>query len=88
MKIKPIGKRILVKPILAAEKSLGGIIIPEVAQDKPIQGEVVAVASESSVKVGEIVMFGKFSGQEIEFEAVKYLIMREEDLMAIIHDKA
>lgn len=88
MKIKPIGKRILVKPTVASEKSLGGIIIPEVAQDKPIQGEVVAVASESSVKVGEIVMFGKFSGQEVEFEAVKYLIMREEDLMAIIHDKA
>ena len=78
MKIKPIGKRILVKPTVASEKSLG---------DKPIQGEVVAVASESSVKVGEIVMFGKFCGQEVEFEAVKYLIMREEDLMAIIHDK-
>lgn len=86
MKIRPIGKRILVKPIQAAETSLGGIIIPEVAQDKPIRGEILAVGEECKVKVGEIVMFGKFGGQEIEFESVKYLMMREEDIMAVLHE--
>jgi len=86
MKIKPLGKRILVKPIRAAEMTPGGIILPEVTNDKPIKGEIIAVGSDCSVRVGEIVMYGKFGGQELEFEGVKYLMMREEDIMATVHE--
>ncbi len=86
MKIKPLGKRILVKPIQAAEMTPGGIFLTEVSNDKPIKGEIIAVGDECKVKVGEIVMYGKFGGQELEFEGVKYLMMREEDLMATVHE--
>lgn len=86
MKIKPIGKRCLIRPIEAAQISLGGIHIPGIAQEAPIKGKIIAVGNECTVKVGETVMFGKFSGQEIEFEQQKYLIMREEDIMAFLHD--
>ena len=79
----------LVKPAPAEEKTIGGIIIPDTAKEKPLQGEVIATGNgtkdeEMVVKVGDTVLYGKYSGQEIEFEGVKYLIMRQSDILAIL----
>ena len=89
MNIKPLADRVLVKPAAAEEKTLGGIIIPDSAKEKPLKGEVVAVGNgtkdeEMVVKVGDNVLYGKYAGTEIEFEGVKYLMMRQSDIFAII----
>lgn len=89
MAIKPLADRVLVKPAPAEEKTIGGIIIPDTAKEKPLQGEVIATGNgtkdeEMVVKVGDTVLYGKYSGQEIEFEGVKYLIMRQSDILAIL----
>lgn len=89
MAIKPLADRVLVKPAPAEEKTIGGIIIPDTAKEKPLQGEVIATGNgtkeeEMIVKVGDTVLYGKYSGQEIEFEGVKYLIMRQSDILAIL----
>lgn len=87
--VKPLHDRVIVKPEEKAEKTAGGIIIPDTAQEKPQRGEVVAVGSGKideplTVKVGDTVLFGKYSGTEIELEGEKYLLMKESDIFVII----
>ncbi len=89
MNIRPIGDRVLIRPAAAEEKTIGGIIIPDSAKEKPLKGEIVAVGTgtkdeEMVVKVGDKVLFTKFSGMEIELEGEKFLMMRQSDLLAII----
>lgn len=89
MAIKPLADRVLVKPAPAEEKTIGGIIIPDTAKEKPLQGEVIATGNgtkdeEMIVKVGDTVLYGKYAGQELEFDGVKYLIMRQSDIVAIL----
>lgn len=89
MNIKPLADRVLVKPAAAEEKSIGGIIIPDTAKEKPQKGEVVAVGNgtkdeEMVVKVKDVVLYGKYAGTELELEGEKYLIMRQSDILAII----
>ena len=89
MKIKPLADRVLVKPAEAEEKTVGGIIIPDSAKEKPLKGEVVATGNgtkdeEMVVKAGDAVLYGKYSGTEIELEGEIYLIMRQSDILAII----
>ncbi len=77
----------LVLPAPAEEKTIGGIIIPDTAKEKPLQGEVVAVGNgtkEMILKVGDNVLDGKYSGSELEYEGVKYLMMRQNDVLAIL----
>jgi chaperonin GroES len=87
--IKPLADRVIVKPAAAEEKTSGGIIIPDTAKEKPQRGTVVAAGPGKkdepvTVKVGDTVLYGKYSGQEIPFEGEEYLIMRESDILAII----
>ena len=89
MAIKPLADRVLVKPAPAEEKTIGGIIIPDTAKEKPSKGEVIATGNgtkdeEMVVKVGDTVLYGKYAGQEIEFEGVKYMIMRQSDIIAVL----
>ena len=88
MNVKPLADRVLILPAPAEEKTIGGIIIPDTAKEKPLQGKVVAVGNgtkdeEMVVKVGDEVLYGKYSGTELEFEGTKYLIMRQSDVLAI-----
>lgn len=89
MNIKPLADRVLVKPAPAEEKTVGGIIIPDSAKEKPLKGEVVAVGKgtkdeEMVVKPGDQVLYGKYAGTELEFDGTTYLIMRQSDVLAII----
>jgi chaperonin GroES len=89
MKIQPLADRVLVKPAPAEEKTVGGIIIPESAKEKPLKGEVIACGGGTKdetmvVKPGDVVLYGKYSGQELEFEGQKYLMMRQSDLLAVL----
>lgn len=89
MNIKPLADRVLVKPAAAEEKTVGGIIIPDSAKEKPLKGEIVAVGNgtkdeEMVVKSGDTVLYGKYAGTEIELDNETYLIMRQSDLLAII----
>ena len=89
MNIKPLADRVLILPAPAEEKTIGGIIIPDTAKEKPLQGKVVAVGSgtkdeEMVIAVGDQVLYGKYTGTEVELEGVKYLIMRQGDVLAII----
>lgn len=89
MKIKPLADRVLVKPAVAEEKTVGGIIIPDSAKEKPLKGEVIAAGNgtkdeEMVVKSGDKVLYGKYAGTEIEWESQTYLIMRQSDILAII----
>ena len=89
MNIKPLADRVLILPAPAEEKTIGGIIIPDTAKEKPLQGEVVAVGNgtkdeEMVVKTGDNVLYGKYAGTEIDFDGEKYLIMRQSDILAII----
>lgn len=89
MNIKPLADRVLVKPAAAEEKTVGGIIIPDTAKEKPLQGSVLAVGSgtkdeEMVLKAGDTVLYGKYSGTEIELEGEKYLIMRQSDVLAVL----
>lgn len=89
MKIKLLADRVLVKAAEAEEKTVGGIIIPDTAKEKPLKGEVVAVGTgtkdeEMVVKVGEQVLYGKYAGTELELDGVNYLIMRQSDILAVI----
>jgi len=94
MKLKPLADRVVVKPIEPEEVKHGAIIIPDTAKEKPQEGEVIAVgpgkASDSEektsmeVKVGDRVLYGKYSGTEITVDGEEYLIMRESDILAII----
>lgn len=87
--IKPLSDRVLIKPAEAEQKTQSGIIIPDTAKEKPMEGEVVAVGTGKkdepmTVKVGDRVLYGKYSGTEISVDDQKYLIMRESDIFAII----
>ena len=94
MKLRPLHDRVIVKRLEAETKSAGGIVIPDTAAEKPIKGEVVAVGSGKiledgkvrpvGVKAGEKVLFGKYSGTEVKVDGQELLVMREEDLMAVI----
>ena len=89
MNVKALADRVLILPAPAEEKTIGGIIIPDTAKEKPLQGKVVAVGNgtkdeEMVVKVGDEVLYGKYSGTELEFEGTKYLIMRQSDVLAIL----
>ena len=87
--VKPLADRVLIEPAAAEEKTAGGIIIPDTAKEKPQKGNVVAVGSGTkenpiTVKVGQTVLYGKYSGTELKFEGKDYLIMRESDILAIV----
>jgi len=94
MKLKPLSDRIVIKPAAAEEKTKGGIILPDTAKEKPVVGEVVAVGPGKvtdegkkvpmEVKVGDKVLYGKYSGTEVTVEGEEYLIMREADVFAIV----
>ena len=88
-KIQPLADRVLIKPVAAEEKTIGGIIIPDTAKEKPLKGEVIAVGNgtkdeEMILKVGDTVLYGKYAGTEIELEGTKYLIMRQSDVLAVL----
>ncbi|MBR5898152.1 MAG: co-chaperone GroES [Muribaculaceae bacterium] len=89
MTIKPLADRVLVNPAPAEEVTVAGIIIPDSAKEKPLKGTVLAAGKgtkdeEMVVKEGDIVLYGKYAGTEIEFEGNKYLIMRQSDILAIV----
>ena len=97
MKFRPLHDRVLIKVIDSEEKTSGGIIIPDTAKEKPQEGEVVAVGpgaksedgkiSPMDVKVGDIVLFGKWSGTEVKIDGTEYSIMKESDIMGITKSK-
>ncbi len=94
MKLRPLHDRVIIKRLEAETKSAGGIVIPDTATEKPIKGEVVAVGTGKiqedgkvrpmGVKAGDKVLFGKYSGTEVKVDGEELLVMREEDLVAII----
>ncbi|MCX8109752.1 MAG: co-chaperone GroES [Syntrophorhabdaceae bacterium] len=96
MKIKPLQDRILVKRIEEEERTKGGIIIPDAAKEKPQEGRVIAVGDGKmlengtkaplTVKVGDKILFGKYSGTEIKIEGEEHLILREDDVLAIVEE--
>ena len=89
MSIKPLADRVLIEPAPAETKTVGGIIIPDTAKEKPLQGTIVAVGKgtkdeEMVLKDGDTVLYGKYAGTELEFEGKKYLIMRQSDVVAVL----
>ena len=89
MKFKPLHDRVLIEVLDSSEKTAGGIIIPDTAQEKPQEGVIVAVGKGKkdepmTVKNGDKVLYGKYSGTEIKFDGKDYLIMKESDILAII----
>ena len=88
-KIQPLADRVLIRPVAAEEKTIGGIIIPDSAKEKPLRGEVIAVGNgtkdEAMVRnAGDQVLYGKYAGTELEFDGEKFLIMRQSDVLAIL----
>ena len=86
-KIQPLADRVLIKPAAAEEKTIGGIIIPDSAKEKPLRGEVLAVGNgtkdeEMVLEAGDQVLYGKYAGTELELDGEKYLIMRQSDVLA------
>ena len=89
MNIKPLADRVLIKAAPAEEKTVGGIIIPDTAKEKPLYGEVLAVGNgtkdeEMVLKAGDTVLYGKYAGTEVELDGEKYLIMRQSDVLAVL----
>ena len=94
MKLRPLQDRILVKRVEEEEKTKGGIIIPDTAKEKPMEGEVIAVGNGKvmddgkraamDVKAGDRILFGKYSGTEIKIDDQDYLIMREDEILAVL----
>ena len=89
MNIKPLADRVLILPAPVEEKTIGGIIIPDSAKEKPLRGEVIAVGNgtkdeEMILKAGDQVLYGKYTGTELDLDGTKYLIMRQSDVLAII----
>jgi chaperonin GroES len=94
MKIKPLGDRVVVKPSPAEDKTKGGIILPDTAKEKPVVGEIVAVGPGRKsddgklipldLKVGDKVLYGKYSGTETTIDGKEFLIMRESDIFAVV----
>ena len=88
-KIQPLADRVLVRPVAAEEKTIGGIIIPDSAKEKPLRGEVIAVGNGTKdeamvLGAGDQVLYGKYAGTELEYEGEKFLIMRQSDVLAIL----
>jgi chaperonin GroES len=93
-KIRPLQDRVLIKRVQEEQKTKGGIIIPDTAKEKPIEGEVVAVGNgkvqedgtvrKLDVKAGDRVLFGKFAGTEIKLDGEEHLILREDDIMGVV----
>jgi len=98
MKFRPLHDRVVVERIDPEAKSAGGIIIPDTAQEKPSQGEIIAVGPGGrdeagklipiDLKVGDRVLFGKWSGTEVKLDGVDYLIMKESDIMGVLQETA
>ena len=98
MNFRPLHDRVLVKRVEGEEKSRGGIIIPDTAKEKPMEGEVIAVGSGArdesgklvplDVKAGDRILFGKWSGTEVRMDGTDYLVMKESDIMGIIEQTA
>ena len=89
LNIKPLADRVLIEPLPAETKTASGIFIPDTAKEKPQRGTVVAVGNgtkdhDMTVKVGDTVLYGKYAGVELKLESKDYLIMREEDILAIV----
>jgi len=89
--LKPLADRVVIEPMAAETKTASGIYIPDTAQEKPQRGKVLAVGTgtkdeEMKVKVGDIVLYGKYAGTEINIQNDKYLIMRQSDILAIIEE--
>ena len=89
MNIRPLADRVVILPAPAEEKTVGGIIIPDTAKEKPLKGEVKAVGNgtkdeEMILKEGDQVLYGKYAGTEIELDGTKYLIMRQSDVLAVL----
>ena len=89
MKIRPLADRVLIEPTAAEEVTMSGIIIPDSAKEKPLKGKIVATGNgtkddEMILKEGDIVLYGKYSGSDIEFEGTKYLMMRQSDVLAVV----
>jgi chaperonin GroES len=94
IKLKPLGDRVVIKPAAAEEKTAGGIILPDTVKEKPVEGTVIAVGSgkvaddgkmiKMEVKVGDKVLYGKYSGTEVTINREEYLIMRESDIFGIL----
>ena len=94
MKIRPLADRIVIKRLVQEEKTKGGIIIPDTAKEKPVEGQVVAVGNGKvlkngkvrplDVKAGDRILFSKYAGTEIKIEGEEHLIMREEDILGVI----
>jgi chaperonin GroES len=97
MKVRPLHDRIIVQRLEEEEQRFGGIIIPDTAKEKPQQGKVIAAGKGKSkddgkvlpldVKEGDTILFGKYSGQEIKIDGEEYLIMREEEVLAVLESK-
>ena len=95
MKIRPLQDRILVKRLDSEEKTSGGIIIPDNAKEKPMEGKVVAVGNgktvdgqllKPDVKAGDTIIFGKYAGSEVKIEGVEHLILREDDVLGVLEN--
>jgi chaperonin GroES len=94
MKVKPLGDRILVKPLEAKEQTKGGIVLPDTAKERPQEGEIVATGEGKkneegkliplSLKKGDKILYGKYSGTEVTVDGDEYLIIREEDVLAVL----
>jgi chaperonin GroES len=94
MKVRPLHDRVLLKRVEEEQKTKGGIIIPDTAKEKPVEGKVVAVGNGRigedgkvrplEVKAGNRVLFGKYSGTEVKIDGVEHLILREDDILAVI----
>ncbi|MBN1575227.1 MAG: co-chaperone GroES [Chitinispirillaceae bacterium] len=94
MKVKPLSDRIIIRPLEAEQKTAGGIIIPDNAKEKPQKGEVIAIGAgkiadngqkiDMSLKTGDTVLYGKYSGTEVSIDGTDYLIMRESDVLAVL----
>jgi len=94
MKLKPLGDRVLVQAIEAKESMKGGIIIPDTAKEKPMEGKVVSVGKGKiaddgklvpmDVKAGDTILYGKYSGTEVKIDGVEYLIMHQEDILGLL----
>ncbi len=97
LKLRPLGDRIVVEPLEAVEKTKGGIILPDTAKEKPQEGKVVAAGKGKTdengklvameVKVGDKILYGKYAGTEVTIDNVEYMILREEDVLAVVEDK-
>ena len=96
MNVRPLHDRIIVQRLEEGEQKIGGIIIPDSAKEKPQQGKVIAAGAGKTkddgkrqpldVKAGDVILFGKYSGQEIKLDGEEYLIMREDEVLAVIDD--